>query len=50
MHDTDILREKYDDYQIVVKSAPYPSAIMSGLSHMIGFYTPGTGDILSQIE
>jgi hypothetical protein len=50
MHKADILSEKYDDYQILIKTAPYNAAIMSGIAQMMGFYTPGVGDVLTEME
>jgi hypothetical protein len=50
MHKADILNEKYDDYQIVVKAAPYNAAVMSANAQAMGFYTPGVGDVLTEME
>jgi len=49
MQKADILQEKYDDYQIIAKTASYNAAVMSGYAQMLGFYTPGVGDVLTEI-
>jgi hypothetical protein len=50
MYKAPILQEKYDDYQVLIKAAPFPSPIISALSQMMGFYTPGVGDVLTEME
>ena len=50
MHSAYILKEKYDDYQVIVKAAPFQSPIISAYTQMMGFYTPGVGEVLTEIE
>ena len=47
---SEILRERYDDYQIIAKAAPFPSPIISAYAQLMGIYTPGVAESLSLLE